>query len=442
MLTDMSRKTALNALIVALFVAYAAQLHSPLRLAGDSPVYLCDATDLAKGRGFNDDHLPPGYPHVLAVLNLIGLGTSGGIVALNLVSMAVGLVCISNVLRREFGLSKREINTICLLACCSWLWVQLVTFPLTDLLFFALSSMVLATLSLAKERSTLQAVVYVAAAAVLAAAAYFVRTIGAALFVAVAVAALETQAVRRFLGRRSAIVLLTVGVGLAAGLGLAHRNRIASPWYAGALSYLNAPHPWRTSEEITWWRIGEVGELAQNVSSTAFAPTTATLPIDSVSPSVMITLQLRSVRVVVGGVALVLILAGMWSRRRQFSPVEGYFLAYVGILFIWPFDDTRFLAPILPLLLAWGWLGLRSLMPDPQKLRQFAVTYSAIFCVFGALAMCDSLRVTFLERQRPWQECGSYVADIPAWLSAFDQYGGVRPKLDAGRGRAQRVVPP
>ncbi len=196
----MPRRIVVNVLIVALFVAYAALIHSPLRLAGDSPVYLCDATDLAQGRGFSDDHLPPGYPHVLAVLNLIGLGSSGGIVALNLISMGAGLVCISTVLRRDFGLSRGEVNTICLLSCCSWMWVQLVTFPLSEPLFFALSSMVLAMLSLSKDRSTLQAVLYVATAAILAAAAFFVRTIGAALFVAVAFGALEMQSRAGFSG--------------------------------------------------------------------------------------------------------------------------------------------------------------------------------------------------------------------------------------------------
>jgi hypothetical protein len=287
--------------------------------------------------------------------------------------------------------------------------------------------MVLAMISLTKERSALQAALYIVIAAALAAAAFFVRTIGAALFLAVAVALLETQVARRFLGRRAAVVLLTIGVGLAACFGIVHRQRIASPWYAGALSYLNTPRPLRTTEEIAWWRIGEVGELAQNVSSTALAPTTPTLPIDSISPSVMATLLLRSVRIPIGCIAIVLILVGQWSRRRQFSPVDGYLLAYVGILLIWPFDDTRFLAPVLPLLLTLGWLGLRSVMPQGPKLRRFAVAYSAIFCFFGALALCDSLRVAYSERQRPWKECGSYVKDIPTWLAAFDRYGGVRP---------------
>ncbi len=155
MLEKMTRKVFLNVLLAALVVAYVALLHSPLRLAGDSPVYLCDASDLADGRGFQDDHLPRGYPHALAALDLIHLGTSVGIVALNLLTLAAGLVCIATVLRREFEFSRTETNTICLLVCCSWMWIQLTTFPLSEPLFFAFSSMVLAHAVAGKESPAL-----------------------------------------------------------------------------------------------------------------------------------------------------------------------------------------------------------------------------------------------------------------------------------------------
>src|SRR5580658_7065495 len=70
---DMIRGRLAIGLLATLVVAYVALIHSPLRFAGDSPVYLCDATDLATGRGFHDDHLPPGYPRVLAALEFVGL---------------------------------------------------------------------------------------------------------------------------------------------------------------------------------------------------------------------------------------------------------------------------------------------------------------------------------------------------------------------------------
>jgi hypothetical protein len=393
-------------------------------------------------QGFHDKHLPRGYPYVLAAMNSLGLDSNAGIVVLNLVSIAAGVACISIVLRREFGFSKCEVNTICVLSCCSWMWVQLATFPLSDLLFFALSSAVLAMLTLAKERSTLQTGLCLATAALFAAAAFLVRTIGAALFVAVAFAMLDTQGVRSILGRRAAILLLTIGAGIAACVGVSHPHLFASPWYAGSLSYLNSmKYPWAAAQEIVGWRIGEVGELAQNVSSTAFAPMTPTLPLDSMSPAVYVTLQLKALRLAVGVVAVLLILAGLWSRRRKFSAIEAYLLGYIGILLIWPFDDSRFFGPVIPLLFAFGWSGLCALKPKPQTLRRFAVSYSVVFCCFGAVAMSDSLRVTYFDRMRPWRECNVYLVDIPDWLSAYNRYGGLRPQSIDNRDHMERVVP-
>src|SRR5580693_9390925 len=114
--------------------------------------------------------------------------------------MCVGLACVAVVLRREMDLSTRETGVICLLSSLSWMWVQLATFPLTEMLYFAISSMVLALLSQARNRTALQFAAYFAGAAILAVAAFSVRTIGAALFVAPAFARLETQRMRSLMG--------------------------------------------------------------------------------------------------------------------------------------------------------------------------------------------------------------------------------------------------
>jgi hypothetical protein len=437
MVEDMSRKVIVYGLLAALVVAYLALIHSPLRFAGDSPVYLCDATDLATGKGFHDDHLPPGYPRVLATLEFIGLRSNFGIVGLNLLSMCVGLACIAVVLRREMDLSIRETGVICLLSSLSWMWVQLATFPLTEMLYFAISSMVLALLSQARNRTAVQFAAYFVGAAVLALAAFSVRTIGAALLVALAFALLETRSMRSLMGRRWAIGLFLVGVIIAGCFGYAQRERIASRWYAGALGYLSTGRPLNTTGEIVWWRIAEIGELTQNVSSTAFFPTSTTLPMDSISPSVLVTLQLRATRFVFGAVAAALILVGFRTRRRRFAPVDAYLLAYFGILFLWPYDDPRFFAPVLPLLFALGWLGLRSFNFEPRKLRRVATAYSLVFCTFGAAALADSLYVTYVDRLQPWRECSKYTPAMPEWLAAFDRYGGVRPDGRAPGSRSQ-----
>lgn len=428
----MSRKVIAMGLVAALMIAYLALIHSPLRFAGDSPVYLCDATDLATGRGFRDDHLPPGYPHALAAMELMGLGSNAGIVALNLVCMGAGLLCIAVVLRREMDLSTRETGVICLLCSLSWMWVELATYPLTEMLYFALSSMVLALLSCARNRTAVQFAACFAAAALLAMAAFYVRTIGAALFVALALGVLQIRALRHLMGRRWTLVLFLIGVLLATCFAYTKRERIASRWYAGALGYLSTARSLNTTQDIVWWRIGEIGELAQNASSNAFVPTSATLPMDSISPSVLVTLQLQATRFVFGAAAVALILAGFWTRRRRLSPVDAYLAAYFGILAIWPYDDPRFFAPILPLLFALAWLGLRSFKFEARNLQRVATVYTLAFCLFGAAALADSLYVTYFDRLRPWREVSRYAPAVPEWMAAYDRYGGLRPVGSTG----------
>jgi hypothetical protein len=422
-------------LLATLVVAYVALIHSPLRFAGDSPVYLCDATDLATGRGFHDEHLPPGYPHVLAAMELIGIHSNAGIVALNLLSMCAGLACIAVVLRREFDLTARETGVICLLSSLSWMWVGLITFPLTEMLYFALASLVLVILSRARNQTPVQFAGSFAGAALLAVAAFLVRTIGAALFVALAFALLETRLLSNLLGRRWTVALFLIGVLSATCFGYTQRERIASRWYAGALGYLTTARPLNTTEEIVWWRVSEIGELAQNVSSDAFFPTSTNLPIESISPSVLVTMQLRATRFAFGGAAVLVLLVGAWTRRHRFSSADAYLAAYFGILFIWPYDDPRFFGPVVPLLLALGWLGLRSFNFKAQNLRRFATVYSVIFCLFGAVALADSLYVTYFDRLQPWRDCGRYVPAFPEWLAAFDRYGGIRPGTSAPEGQ-------
>jgi hypothetical protein len=431
MLEDMSRKVVGYGLVVAIVAAYLALIHSPLRFAGDSPVYLCDAIDLATGRGFRDDHLPPGYPHVLATMTLMGVRSNAGIVILNLVSMCAGLLCTVAVLRRELDLSKRATGVICLLCSLSWMWVGLVTFPLTEMLYFALSSMVLVLLSQARNRPALQFLGYLCAAAILAAAAFFVRTIGAALFVALVFALLELPRIRNLMGHRWALAVFLMGVVAATCFAYTQRDRIASRWYAGALGYLSTARRLNTTHEIVWWRIAEIGELMQNASANAVFPTTATIPMDSISPSVLVTLQLRTTRFVFGAPAVVLILAGLWSRRHRLSPVDAYLAAYFGILFIWPYDDPRFFAPVLPLLFALAWLGLRSFNFEAGNLRRVATVYAVAFCVFGVVALADSLYVTYFDRLRPWGEISRYASATPEWMVAYDRYGGLRPDTDS-----------
>ena len=184
---------SLFAAVVAL--TYGLHVFGPLRLVDDAPLYLSGAVDLADGRGYQDDHMPRGYSHALATLELVGLASPAGIIALNLFCALAGFVCVGTVLRNDLELSHRETLVVCLLSCMSWMWIYLIAVPMSEMLYFFLSSGALAMLSLARLRTGRRAAVCLAGAVIVSIGAFFVRTIGAALFVPVAISILERTVV-------------------------------------------------------------------------------------------------------------------------------------------------------------------------------------------------------------------------------------------------------
>ena len=110
---------SLFAAVVA--VTYGLHVFGPLRLVDDAPLYLSGAVDLADGRGYHDDHMPRGYSHALATLELVGLASPAGIISLNLFCALAGFVCVGTVLRNDLELSHRETLVVCLLSCLSWM---------------------------------------------------------------------------------------------------------------------------------------------------------------------------------------------------------------------------------------------------------------------------------------------------------------------------------
>ena len=128
--------------------------------------------------------------------------------------------------------------------------------------------------------------------------AFFVRTIGAALFVPVAISILDRTVVNwGVLGRRKALwTVLAVGV-LLAGVGLLFRDRFTSPWYAREYTHAHV-----SPAVVAWWRVGEIGEIVRNVPSDLVAETRANLPIDSTSPWMLLGTELRVDAIPVGTV--------------------------------------------------------------------------------------------------------------------------------------------
>jgi small-conductance mechanosensitive channel len=207
---------------------------------------------------------------------------------------------------------------------------------------------------------------------------------------------------------------------IAGSIGFAYRHALATPWYARA---------WQQSPaaigNTICWRIAEIGESVQNVSADAFLSKVAVLPVESTAPSVMLTMELHAIRYVSGGLAIGLILMGI-CRLRRFSHTEAFLGAYVAILLIWPFTAVRFWAPVLPLLLGYGWIGLRSAAQSRPTLTKATACYCVVFCLFGSIAMIQTLRESFFDRGRQGRESRLWLNHHPRWLAAYERFGGER----------------
>jgi hypothetical protein len=423
------RNLPISLFAAVVVLTYGLHVFGPLRLVDDAPLYLSGAVDLADGRGYHDDHLPRGYSHALATLELVGLASPAGIISLNLFCALAGFICVGTVLRNDLELSHRETLVICLLSCLSWMWIYLIAVPMSEMLYFFLSSGGLAMLSLARLRTGRRAAVCLAGAVIVSIGAFFVRTIGAALFVPVAISILERTVVNRgIVGRRTAFWTVLVGGVLLGGVGLLFRDRLTSPWYARQYTGTHV-----STAVVAWWRVGEIGEIVRNVPSDFAAETRSNLPIGSTSPWMLLATELRSTRYLLGLAWAGLIVGGLIS-RRSLSHLETYLAAYVAILCLWPFECVRFWAPILPFLLALAWIGLKSFGMSTRTSGRIAVCYSLLFVAFGSVAMARSLDQTFFGRERSWNECKQWLPLHPKWLSAFDRFNGTRP----GNGAADR----
>ncbi len=192
-------------------------------------------------------------------------------------------------------------------------------------------------------------------------------------------------------------------------------NHLVSPGYSRA---------WRDSavdrRKIPYWRVAELGELFQNISSSAFRPTSTTLPIESVSAERAPDAGGQLMRYVVGVGVILLTLWGA-IRRKSLSHVEVFLAGYALILMFWPFNYVRFWAPVLPLLIAFAWIGLKSLVARPVILRRVAVSYGTAFCLFGAVAMGYSL----WDQNRAAKASREWMLAQPEFERGYEHFGGV-----------------
>jgi hypothetical protein len=374
---------------VLVSVAYLAQIATPLRLVGDGIDYLLQASSAVDGDGFRvhgePSMRPPGYPALIVVLTMAGVGRSWAIVALNCLLLGIGCWASYFLLRISFGFQVETAQLICLLTLLSFVMVKHVTYPLSDICFFGASTTCLLMILQAEGETEPRKFWRLIFAALLMAFCIELRTIGIALIPAFAWAMVGgvtgamkvEQKLRQH--RVASVLLLLFMVTVVAGI-------VEGSLHSRYLQF-NLP---------IFHHRGLLGSLASNLRdhTTEWGELTINAPVSKLSG--VLELPVR----IVGSLAILLCAIGIWQKRKKVDALVWYGLGYACIVLAYPWCDARLWMPVFPLLIAYVLIGLRRLAP-PTLVRPVILAYCALFCLLGVVALAYSTRLTFAGARFP-----------------------------------------
>ena len=402
-----------RSLLLLLGICYLLQVFSPLRLNTDAIAILSMGESAAHGGGFLDSGqktvFPPGYPALLAVLLTLGLAHPWVIVGLNVVFLTVGLYAVNSLLIREFFEDRAVVLIICSFFLLSYVVVKHFTIPLTDVPFFCLSMSCIAdTSQTTNVHSNWRFAVLTGTAWLLAVASITVRSIGLALLPPLVFALLSSPQFKLILERlslRTKMIIVVIAVFVGAGTAYVFEN---TSYWRIFISDAKIANIFILIFQIPSYRFRELGELFGNLPTTRMPP------------------KLLAVVPWMGLLLFLLTFFGLATKRRM-SPTEVFLVCYMGILFAWPYYDARFWLPVIPLLIAYSVLAVKSL-----RIPKAAITiYCIIFATLGFGAIAYSTRITFAGGKFP-DEYGTGSLR-PTYCAAFQscQDGGDPDKVDA-----------
>jgi hypothetical protein len=128
-----------------------------------------------------------------------------------------------------------------------------------------------------------------------------------------------------------------------------------------------------------------------------------------------------------GLLLFMLTLFGLSTKRRKINPTEVFMVCYICILFAWPYSDARFWLPVIPLLIAYSVLAVRSL----RFPRVVVTIYCILFATLGFGVIAYSTGISFAGSKFPDKYGDGYLR--PTYCAAFHSCrdGGDPNKVDA-----------
>ena len=378
-------------LFVVVALAYCLQVASPLRINTDAYRLLSMAVSASEGNGYlvdgQPDQFPNGYPFLVKIMLMAGIADSASLVALNLLFYAAGL-CVLWVWAAS--LSGRSLALIVVLwVASSWLLIKHATIPLSDAGYFGISLAALYCLWKFYNGRLADAWSWLLAALVLIFLALQFRTVGITLLPTAAVTIVLHSGFRPVLGSlakhkaKIAWSLATVGgVGSICLVWVFQTEWFDSQFLAkgsyfqSMLGYFEQQGVFGFFGSNLGFRLREMGEIALNFPENKLA---------FLSPAFYLAGLAAWGLVGLGCISLV---------KRGFLPLVAYLFFYLGLMMLWPYYDTRFWIPLLPIfsLAVWGWLA--ELASDRKLLRLSVLGVLGCHILLGIVAMAFSTRIS------------------------------------------------
>jgi hypothetical protein len=370
--------TAIWVALCILFVIYAVQLRSPLRINTDASSILRLTANLTDGKPYLLDGARPvypiGMPLTYSLMERAGIGNAIGFAALNLACICAAAYA-TWVICGAMGMAGARRGGVILISFSSFALLKHSVLPLTDIPYMTVSLGCLALLEvLPRQRGGAKAGDF-AAAVLLLAISVLVRRVGMALFPAVLFAARPSREQIGRVDKGKLAGIFCGGAAIVVVAAIALRKSFYLPDF-----HFDGSAATAVKEQIRI-RMIDFGELLMNLPSAKLG-------------------RFSFVVLIAGPVLTVLIGMGLWRTRRRWTPSHVYFMGYLLIMAVWPYNDARFWLPVLPLMAI---TVMQAIEPweSRRPMRQVVTIYLVIYALAALVAAVYTTRITLAGRRFP-----------------------------------------
>jgi 4-amino-4-deoxy-L-arabinose transferase-like glycosyltransferase len=357
------------------------------------------------------EYRPKGYAFFLNWLYNGGLLSSAAIVLFNILFFSAAAWLFSRMARNIFSLSKNGALVLLIVILLSWINIKHVTLSVPEMIFLFFAMLSLWLLYRFEEKKNF---FYLAAAIATSLLSVKMRTVGIALFPAIAWALIYAyrQKLASIYARRRRIILFSVPITLVffAGAIIIFREPLGIEGYILNNEVLRINNMLRSIK----YAVTEIGEGGLNISYSkiyAFIPGAASNILFSGF----------------GTVCALLLLLHTCSRRKELRSSDIFFLCYIVIVFTWPYYDSRFVLPAIPYFAAVAisyYEKLRS-----RLLIYLARAYFILFCIAGAAALYYSTSLSLNEKKFASDYSPSYRGTYEYYMNLSAAPAGADPLL-------------